>query len=173
MELGAPIADGVISLRPPDERDLDAIDALIRDPDVVHWLGPPPGTAAEVLALNQARAVDGSPTFAIRGSGDHFLGLAWVNLNPTEPAAGSIGYSLLANARGQGFATRAVRLVVDHAVRVLGMRRVVLITDVANQPSRRVAVRAGFEHTATRLGTATPDGRSGDVAVYTFPVGVR
>ena len=44
------LSDGVVTLRRPEDRDLDAIAAGIRDPDVVRWIGPPEGSAVEVMA---------------------------------------------------------------------------------------------------------------------------
>jgi RimJ/RimL family protein N-acetyltransferase len=168
--LGDPIlGDGVVVLRPPAELDLDGIDAGIHDPSVIRWLGRPTGTAQEVLELNRARAADGSPTFAILDRADRFLGLAWMNRSATEASTGSIGYWLLPAARGQGHATRAVRLLADHADRDLGLHQVLLITERANRRSRRVAERAGFEHIETRPGHHEIDGRAVDVAVYALP----
>jgi ribosomal-protein-alanine N-acetyltransferase len=165
------LGDGVITLRVPVEGDLEAIDAGLRDPDVVHFLGSPPGTASEVLERNRTRAQDGSPTFAIRDRADRFLGLAWINRRAPDPATGAIGYWLLPGARGQGHATRAVRLLVDHAIRDLGLRRLILVTEPANVRSRAVAERAGFEQLETRAGHGEIDGRSIDVVVYSLPLG--
>ena len=165
------LGDGVITLDAPDEGDLEAIETGLQDPDVVRFLGSPPGTASEVLELNRTRARDGSPTFAIRDRADRFLGLVWLNRTAGDPASGAIGYWLLAAARGQGHATRAVRLLVDHAVRDLGLRRLILVTEPANTRSRAVAERAGFEQLETRAGHGEIDGRSIDVVVYALPLG--
>jgi RimJ/RimL family protein N-acetyltransferase len=165
------LGDGVVTLDAPDERDLEALGAGLHDPDVVHFLGSSPGTASEVLELNRTRARDGSPTFAIRDRADRFLGLAWINRSSADPPTGAIGYWLLANARGQGHATRAVRLLVDHAIRDLGLRRLIVVTEPANTRSRAVAERAGFEQLETRAGHGEIDGRSIDVVVYALPLG--
>lgn len=172
MEPSEPtLDDGVITLGAPDEGDLEAIEAGLHDPDVVRFLGSPPGTASDVLELNRTRARDGSPTFAIRDRADRFLGLAWINRSAAEPVTGAIGYWLLASARGQGHATRAVRLLADHAIRDLGLRRLILVTEPANSRSRAVAERAGFEQLETRAGQGEIDGRSIDVVVYALPLG--
>jgi RimJ/RimL family protein N-acetyltransferase len=55
-----------------------------------------------------------------------------------------IGYWLRASAVGQGYATEAVRLLVDLAVGPLAARRVELRCDARNGSSRRVAERVGF-----------------------------
>jgi RimJ/RimL family protein N-acetyltransferase len=47
------LSDGVVALRPFDERDLTAIDRALRDPEVVKWFGESKLTAAEFLARKQ------------------------------------------------------------------------------------------------------------------------
>ena len=59
------LSDGNVLLRAAEERDLPAIEAGIHDPDVLRWIGPPEGTAREVLARNEERWAQGSPTFSI------------------------------------------------------------------------------------------------------------
>jgi hypothetical protein len=60
-----PLTDGVVWLRPADERDAHAIERGITDPEVVRWFGQPTTSARDVLELNRARWLDGSgPTFA-------------------------------------------------------------------------------------------------------------
>jgi RimJ/RimL family protein N-acetyltransferase len=165
------LGDGVVSLDLADDGDLDAIEAGIHDPDVVRFLGRPQGTARDVLDLNGTRARDGSPTYAIRDRSRRFLGLAWINRTAGDLTAGAVGYWLLPDARGRGHATRAVRILVEHAVRDLGLRRVILVTEPANVRSRAVAERAGFEQLETRVGHGEIDGRSIDVVVYVARLG--
>ena len=54
------------------------------------------------------------------------------------------GYWLRREARGQGAATTAVRLVSGWAFTKLGIRRLNLLTAPENAASQRVAERAGF-----------------------------
>jgi RimJ/RimL family protein N-acetyltransferase len=60
---------------------------------------------------------------------------------------------MVAEARGRGVATRAVRLLSDWAVRELGLTRVEILVHEDNAPSLRVAEKAGFRDTGelTRL----------------------
>ena len=60
-----PLTDGVVTLRPPDESDLTAIDLGLHDSDVVRWFGQPQASASDVLELNRRRWAEGSPTFSI------------------------------------------------------------------------------------------------------------
>ncbi len=59
-----------------------------------------------------------------------------------------VGYWLAADARGQGHATRAVRLICDWGFRSLGLERIELRAAVENVGSQRVAERAGFTREA-------------------------
>jgi len=138
-----PLSDGIVTLRPPDERDLAAIELGLHDPDVVRWFGPPALSAAATLALNRQRWSDGSPTFSICAGDDECVGHVWVNLSADDATTGSVGYWLLPGARGRGVATRAVRLISGWAARE-GIKRLRLFAEPANDRSLRVAERSGF-----------------------------
>jgi RimJ/RimL family protein N-acetyltransferase len=159
-----------VVLRTPEERDLPAIEAGSRDSDVLRWIGPPEGTAEEILALNQARWLAGSPTFAICDPDDACLGHVWVNRGTKDPAVGYVGYWLLPAARGRGLATRAVRLVVAWAVEALGLAEVRLVTEPGNRRSQAVAERSGFVRTGLRTAPSQIDGQIIDHLVYTLPI---
>ena len=147
MSIGPPdprFGDGVVGLRPADERDLPAIEAGINDVDVIRWIGPPEGTAEGVLALNRERWAAGSPTLAIHEADDACVGLIWINRGSENPAVGYIGYWLLPGARGRGLATRAVQLISAWALGELGIASLAITTDTANVRSQAVAERSGF-----------------------------
>jgi ribosomal-protein-alanine N-acetyltransferase len=161
-----PLSDGMVTLRPSVKGDLPAIAAGIHDEDVVRWVGPPEGSAREVLALNERRWAAGSPTMSICDRDGRCIGLIWINRRESEPGTGSVGYFLLPDARGQGFAVAAVRLISRWATRDLGITTLRLLTEPANRPSRRVAERSGFRQTAVLLGLGKVGGRVIDQVVY-------
>jgi RimJ/RimL family protein N-acetyltransferase len=163
---GPRLTDGVVTLRPPDEGDLEAIAAGIEDPDVVRWLGRPPGTAAEVLALNRLRWEAGSPTFAVCEADGACVGHIWANRRPDEPTAVGIGYFLLPKARGRGLATRAVRLLCDWLVAEQGVTTLRLFTEPANEPSQHVAERSGFTRIGLEKDRGEVDGRRVDMVRF-------
>jgi RimJ/RimL family protein N-acetyltransferase len=140
-----PLSDGVVVLRPPREHDLRAIERGTADPDVVRWMGPF-GSAREVLERNLSRWADGTrATFSICDQTDICLGHVWVILGDLEdPGRGSVGYWLLPEARGKGFATRSVQLVSRWALGDLGLARLALFAEPSNERSRRVAQRSGY-----------------------------
>ena len=164
-----PLTDGIVTLRPPDERDLTAIDLGIHDPDVVRWFGQPASSATDVLAENRRRWADGSPTFSICELDDVCVGHVWVNVSAKDAAVGYVGYWLLPNARGRGLATRAVRLLSAWAVTDLGLA-LRLVTEDGNERSQRVAQRSGFRRTAILTGRGEIDGRTVDQVLYSLPM---
>ncbi len=164
-----PLSDGVVTLRPPDERDLAAINLGIHDPDVVRWFGQPNSSAMDLLLLNRRRWADGSPTFSICELDGICVGHVWVNVEGVEATIGYVGYWLLPSARERGLATRAVRLLSDWAVHRLGITHLRLLTEPDNEQSRRVAERSGFRRTGILTGHAEIDGRSIDHVVFSLP----
>jgi len=60
-----------------------------------------------------------------------------------------IGYFLLPPARGRGYATEAIKLVIDYGFRCAGFNRVWGDCDAANTASSRVMGRAGMTLEAT------------------------
>jgi 8-oxo-dGTP pyrophosphatase MutT (NUDIX family) len=70
-----------------------------------------------------------------------------------EQAVGNeaqLSWTLDAGHRGLGLATRAVRLLVDHAFDILGVRRVWAEIDPRNAPALRVATRSGLRREGLR-----------------------
>ncbi|MBP8018397.1 MAG: GNAT family N-acetyltransferase [Hylemonella sp.] len=69
-----------------------------------------------------------------------------------------IGYALLPAACGHGFAAEAVRGVLDHGARHVGLRRIVAVVNPDNAASIRVLDKAGFrfESMVVLPGETTP-----------------
>ena len=159
------LSDGRVTLRQSTAADLPTIAVGIRDPDVVRWVGPPEGEAAEILALNRQRWMSGSPTLSICERDGLCVGLVWVNVSEGDGTTGSVGYWLLPGVRGRGLATRAVRLISGWALNELGLTTLRLTAHRDNDRSRRVAERSGFTETGV-LHSATTDGRPSDDVLY-------
>jgi ribosomal-protein-alanine N-acetyltransferase len=139
-----PLSDGVVTLRPPREDDLRAIGRGISDPDVVRWIGPS-DSARDILEHNLSRWAEGTgATFSICDQTDACLGHVWMNLDLADSKRGRVGYWLLTEARGNGFATRSVQLISRWALRDLRLARLSLFAEPSNEESRRVAQRSGY-----------------------------
>jgi RimJ/RimL family protein N-acetyltransferase len=152
-ELARPsrLSDGAVALRAPGERDLPARAALGADPEIARWTQVPPGGVSLERArtrLNEweARRRDGvALLFTIADAEtDEMLGAADLWRERPDPTVGEAGYLLLAEARGRGVATRALRLLAGWALRELAMTRVDAFVDPANARSVRVLEGAGF-----------------------------
>lgn len=167
--VNASLSDGIVTLRPADAGDLGAIEVGLHDPEVVRWLGQPRGRAIDVIALNEQRRVDGSPTLAITEATGDCLGLVWVNRHRSDRAIGYVGYWLLPSGRGRGLATRAVRLITRWAIQDLGVTRLRVLVEPGNGPSQRVAEQAGFRRVELLPGHGAVDDRTVDLLLYELP----
>lgn len=164
-----PLRDSELTLRPPDERDLPAIGRILDDPGWRAAFGPPMQTPAELLEWSRERWSDGSAaTFAICAPDDVCVGHVWLNLSPLDAKRAAVGYWLQREARGMGFATRAVKLVSAWAFRELGLARLAILAEPANRPSQRVAELAGFQREGVLRSYAEVGGRRVDYVLYSL-----
>jgi ribosomal-protein-alanine N-acetyltransferase len=89
-------------------------------------------------------------------------------LRPRDGAIANVSYFTLPERRGQGVATRAVRLLSTFAIRELGIERLEIKVDRDNLASQRVATSAGFVREGTlRSYEPTQRGRL-DMVLYSL-----
>ena len=144
------LPDGDLVLRPKRPEDVDAITAACQDPEIPRWtFVPSPYTRADAeafLARSAEEQAAGKTVhlLAVDADDDRLLGSFSVMELDREPGYGEIGYWVVAEARGRGVATRAVRLLADWARAELGLTRIDILPHKDNAPSRRVAEKAGF-----------------------------
>jgi RimJ/RimL family protein N-acetyltransferase/8-oxo-dGTP pyrophosphatase MutT (NUDIX family) len=144
------LTDGVVSLRPWRESDIAAAVAG-HDAEIMLWFGqdapPSHDGMREVLQRWQEEDTAGTRIGFVIEHDDEPVGA--VEVRP-RGAAAALSWWLFAGHRGLGFATRAVRLLVDYAIEALGARRVEAEVDPRNQASLRVATRAGLRREGVR-----------------------
>jgi ribosomal-protein-serine acetyltransferase len=101
---------------------------------------------------------------ALRKNGQwHLAGAASLRINSYSRSA-EVGYWIDSDYEGQGLITKTVAALLDQAFGPLGIDRVTLCTDPANERSRAVARRLGFvEEALLRQSTAFPDERRDEV----------
>jgi RimJ/RimL family protein N-acetyltransferase len=138
-----------VRLEPLGEHHLGDVQALLEDPDVLRFTRVPepvpPGFARSWLGRYEAARVDGSgEAFAAVDDDGAFVGLALAPTIDREAAEVELGYIVAPAARGRGIATAMLRQLTEWAFEVVGALRVVLIIDVSNPASERVALRCGY-----------------------------
>lgn len=145
-----PVLDaGAVTLRQPEERDVPALHAGYIDPEVVRWFGVPEGYSLEkaqrfvreTIPYQWATGTEAVFTVAER---DAYVGTVDLRVDGSDPALGEVGYQLAPGARGKGYAVAAVRAVSRWGFEALGLRRLEIRVEDGNEPSRRVAAKAGY-----------------------------
>ena len=100
---------------------------------------------------------------AATGEAVGFAGLVELDLEKQE---GEIGYVVAPAARGRGIAGRAVELLTRWSFEALGLLRVELRIDPANEFSARIAQRQGYRLEGTLRNLYFKEGLRSDVAVW-------
>jgi RimJ/RimL family protein N-acetyltransferase len=154
------------------EAHLPDFQKIVDDPDVLRFTRfpapPEPGFAARWYARYQAGRRDGTgEVFAAMSPDGSFLGVA---LAPHIDAVASemeLGYLVVPAARGRGVASEMLRQLTSWAFTEGHALRVTLLIDVANVPSQRVAVRAGYTLEGVLRSTYfKPGAERGDVQLW-------
>lgn len=144
--LGPTIETERLILRPPIPADLDGWEAFCSDAEVMRYLG---GTASRPLAW---RAMAGHAGYwALQGFGMFSViekaSGRWIGrLGPIHPEGwpgDEVGWGLLREAWGQGYAYEGSVAAMDWAVKVLGWTDIIHTIDPDNIASRAVATRLG------------------------------
>jgi len=138
-----------VSLVPLDDRWLDDVSALVADPTVLAFTRipePPPADFAQTwIGSYVAGRSDGTREgFAAVDARGRFVGVGLAPQIDRDDAEAELGYIVSAHARGQGVATAILRRLTDWAFAELGAQRLILIIDVDNHASLRVAERCGY-----------------------------
>jgi RimJ/RimL family protein N-acetyltransferase len=175
MALTVPVLrDDVVVLRPPEERDVDAVDVACQDPDIPRFTRVPSPYGRQDAVAYVARTAEswhaGSAAgFVITDPGDDSLLGAISLMRLDDPGmVGEVGYWVARDARRRGIATRAVRLIARWGVLDLGLARVELMTRVDNLASQGVAERAGFTREGLLRSYATLGCGIADVIMFSL-----
>jgi RimJ/RimL family protein N-acetyltransferase len=149
-----PLTAGETSLRGWRDADVPALVEACQDPDIVRWTRVPAsyGEADARFYLRQRYdatfAGVTAPFAMVHTATQELLGSISLMRFNWRHARGEVGYWLAASARGQGHATRAVRLICGWGFDTLGLERIDLLAATGNPASQRVAERAGFTREA-------------------------
>ena len=154
-------------LRRLDEADAAAYLALISDTEAMRFVSsgrPPtaPEAAQSISAINARYEKDGFGVVGIEHRAEARLigrvgfwvwdrtnwtgGHTWCELR--DRAEIELGWALVRDTWGHGFATEAAAAMRDHAFRELGLTRLISLIHPENNRSLRVAHRLGAVHEA-------------------------
>ena len=139
-----------LTLRAPRHEDVKAIAVLANDRRIAENTARIPhpyglDDAKQFVATVNAR--DGELCFAILLDGK-LIGACGIDPRDEAP---ELGYWLGAHYWGRGFATEAVRAVIDHAFGDLQHETLQAGARVSNPASRRVLEKCAFQWTGVRL----------------------
>ena len=146
-----PLETQRLILRPIIEEDAEFILELLNEPSFIQNIGD-----RNVRTVDDARAyIVNGPMASYKKNG---FGLYLVVLNETGESIGmcglirrdgledvDIGYALLPRFWSQGYAVEAARAMKAYARDVMGLQRIVAITDPANEGSIRVLEKIGLQ----------------------------
>jgi ribosomal-protein-serine acetyltransferase len=134
------------------------------------WAAQPstPESTRSFLEASGRAWLDGTelPAAIAVPNGDRWqlVGSAGLRISTYRQSA-EAGYWIDAAFEGRGLVTRAMTALLDQAFGPLGLARVTVHTEVANQRSRALAARLGFtEEGVHRQAIGFPDGRRDEVA---------
>jgi RimJ/RimL family protein N-acetyltransferase len=162
--------DAEVRLEPLGSAHLEGLAELGRDPDVQRFTYVPSpwveGFERTWLERYDQRNGERAGFAIVDEASGEFLGMAGLVRLDMDARQGEIGYIVAPAARGRGIAVRAVRLITEWWLQELGLERVELRIEVENEPSIRVAERAGYGHEGVLRSVHFKQGLRADIAVY-------
>lgn len=140
------LSDGAVVLRAWELSDLSVLVAAGRDPVITRYRYSLPRGEEEALAwiraVEEERHAGERLDLAVTAPAGAVVGS--VALAEVAHGNGMLRYWLLPEARGQGLASRAVRLMAAWAFGELGLGRLAVFIEPENVASQAVAARCGF-----------------------------
>lgn len=146
------------------ERDVDRLGELT-GASFPEGAEPPPLLAEDLPKLRDGLRADPALTgwwlwLLIERDTGRAVGTAGLSHTP-EPGLAQMGYSVYPDLQGRGFATEAIRALIARAFTNPAFERVRATIPPWNEPSIRVAEKAGLHHTGV-----DQDPEVGEVLVY-------
>jgi RimJ/RimL family protein N-acetyltransferase len=166
---------GLVTLRPSQEVDIDAIFKACQDPLIPAFTTVP----AHYTLDHAVDFVRSDPfNFAERrelrfvidygnGSDVNFAGVISLHTINIKNHTAEIGYWLEKSMRGKGIGTIAAKMITDYGFRSLGFRRIDGLADVENVASQKLLTSAGYQKEGILRNKVTrDDGRQIDMALF-------
>ena len=149
-----PLTDGEIRLRAWEPGDAPAVTAACQDPEIPRWTVVPhhytQRHAREFIRGTASDLANGRElALAVVDRDDRLLGAIGISNFDWADLKAEIGYWMAPEARGRGIGARATRMLAVWALTALGLERLELLANPANEASGRLAERAGFRREGT------------------------
>jgi RimJ/RimL family protein N-acetyltransferase len=148
---GHVFADGDrIALRVPEQEDTDFLARNVNDPEIRASRTPQDPTGrddvTQFVGGTMGRAGDSLALLACEN--DRQVGVVILNrekMGDRRYDRGELAYWITPDEQGNGYATEASRLLLDHAFDTLGLHKITARTFESNAGSGRVLEKLGFE----------------------------
>jgi ribosomal-protein-alanine N-acetyltransferase len=140
-----------LELREFVPEDFDDLYRLDRDPRVMKYIRDARLSTRDEIAATLKRVTRGYALYPGLGSWrasrrDTRAYIGWFTLKYIPKTAQiEVGYRLLPEAWGQGFATEGAQALVDYGFDDLGLDRIIGVTHPGNKASQRVLMKAGLK----------------------------
>jgi RimJ/RimL family protein N-acetyltransferase len=163
-----------LELIPVDARNARELWRILNAPDLRKYQDIPriPAEDFERQVRSRPRSLDGRSTgrfeWLLQTTAEPVRAIGWISLrvNDRTPHIGEIGYSLVEEARGHGYATESLSAAIDEAFSAGELEEMQACCVPENLPSRGVLNRTGFSEERTIRGGAVIRGRYVDVVLY-------
>lgn len=166
------LSDGVVTLRPWKDSDLDAAVEICQDAEIVRWtrVPSPYGEEDGRQFLEQAQrsfeegtayalAVVEAPDGALIGS---------ISVTIVADGVGEVGYFVRGGLRRKGIGKRAVRLISRWALEDLGLARLQITVLSENIASQHLAESAGYSREGVLLSWIEIKGARVDAVIHSL-----
>lgn len=167
-----PLTTERLVLRPFETADAPAVHAWMSDPEVARYQSYEPRSASEVesvvaeFAAARTLVDEGDfiqPAIVIDGE---VIGALYLVIRSIADRTVELGWSLRADRQRRGYATEAVRAILDLAFGTLGAHRVVAELDPRNDASLALCERVGMRREAHLVENYWFKGVWADTLVY-------
>ena len=166
---------GLVTLRPSNEGDIDAIFSACQDPLIPAFTTVPLNytidhaidfVRSQPFSFSERRELLFVIDFG-NGGDRQFAGVISLHTINIRNHTAEIGYWIDKSMRGKGIGTIAARMITDYGFRTLGFRRIDGLADVENTASQKLLLSAGFEKEGILRNKVTrEDGRQIDMALF-------
>jgi RimJ/RimL family protein N-acetyltransferase len=140
-----------LKLRPFNDGDLQNLKDLDQDPEVMKYLGGKLVPTEELEAM-LPKLIERQPKWVTYGTwmADELSTgetIGWFTLKPLVQLNNEyeVGYRLKKKFWGKGYATEGTKFLVDYGFKKLNLPLIIGCTDLANENSQKVLMKAGLK----------------------------